>query len=119
MNFWEQVKKDLTKGSKEVMSALKEGATVVKEKAGELSDEGKRQYKVYDLKSKVHKEIGELGGAVYDLSSKVKNPMLDTKVTAIISKIKKLELQISRIEGKKEIASKKVPVSKTPKNRTK
>lgn len=119
MSFWEQVKKDLKKSSKEVMSALKEGATVVKEKAGELTDEGKRKYNIYDLKSKVHKEIGELGGAVYDLSSKVKNPMLDTKVTAIISKIKKLELQISKIEGKKETAAKKVSVSKTPKNRTK
>lgn len=119
MSFWEQVKKDLTKGSKEVMSALREGATVVKEKAGELTDEGKKQYKIYDLKSKVHKEIGELGGTVYDLSSKVKNPMLDTKVTAIISKIKKLELQISKIEGKKETAAKKASAPKTPKSRAK
>lgn len=119
MSFWEKVKKDLQKGSKEVMSALKEGATVVREKAGELTDEGKRQYKIYDLKSKVQKEIGELGGKVYDLSSKVKNPMLDTKVKALISKIQKLELQISKIEGNNTPGAKKATGAKTPKGRTK
>ena len=107
MNFWEKIKKDLQRGFKEGITVVKEGAVVVREKMGELTVEGKRQYKVYTLKTKVQKEIADLGGKVYDLSAKVKNPMLDKKVKAIITRIKKLEAQIAKIEGKKKLVSKK------------
>jgi hypothetical protein len=91
MSFWEKIKKDLQRGVKEGITAVKERATVVKEKMEKLSEEGKRQYRIFALKSKVQKEIADLGGRVYDLSSKIKNPLLDRKVKAIVSRIKKLE----------------------------
>lgn len=112
MNFWEKVKKDMQKGIREGLAIVKEGAAVVKEKAGELTEEGKRQYKIFDLKTKVQKEIAELGGKVYDLSSKVKNPMLDSKVKAVVAKIKKLETQITRLEGKAKPQAKKTAAIK-------
>lgn len=105
MGFWEKVKKDIQKG-------FKEGITVVREKAGELTGEGKRKYKLLDLKSKVHKEMAELGGRVY--SSKGKNPILDSKVKTVIAKIKKLETQIEKLEVKpKKTRRKKRVKSKT------
>lgn len=100
MDFWENVKKDLQKGFKEGLDFLKEGAAVVKVKAGELTDEGKKRFKVYELKAKVQREIADLGGRVYDLNSKKKSPMQDKRVMVIISRIKKLESRISKLEGK-------------------
>jgi len=107
MGFWQKVKKDLQRGIREGITVVKEGAAVVKEKVEELTEEGKRQYKIFALKTKVQKEIAELGGRVYDLSAEVKNPMLDRKVKAIVARIKKLEAQITKLEGKKKGISKR------------
>lgn len=107
MNFWDKVKKDLQKGLKEGVDYLKEGAAVVKVKAEELTDEGKKRYKIYDLKTKVQREISDLGGKVYDLSSKNKNPMLDKRVKAIMNRVKKFETRIAKLEGKQAKKPKK------------
>ena len=118
MDFWESVKKDLQKGLKEGLDFLKEGAAVVKVKAEELTDEGKKRYKVYELKAKVQSKVEGLGGRVYDLSSKNKNPMQDKKVKVIITCIKKLEARIAKLEGK-EIKKPKKTATKTTKPRRK
>lgn len=107
MNFWEKVKKDLQEGIKDSIEVVKEGAAVVRKKAEELTDEGKRKYNIFDLKTKVHKEISDLGGRVHELSSKVKNPMLDSKVKAILARIKKIETQITKLEGQRKNSKKK------------
>jgi peptidoglycan hydrolase CwlO-like protein len=98
---------------------VKEGVIVVRAKAEELTEEGKRMLKVFELKTKVQKEISELGGKVYALSSKLKNPLLDKKVKPIIARIRKLEGQIARIEGKPRKASKKVTRRQTKSSKTK
>ena len=112
MDFWERVKKDLQRGIKEGIGIVKEGVTIVKAKAGELTEEGKKRLKIFELKTKVQREISELGGKVYDLSAKAKNPLLDSKVKAVISRIKKLEAQIAKIEEQKgtfrKVTSKRV-----------
>jgi peptidoglycan hydrolase CwlO-like protein len=107
MDFWEKIKSDIQKGIKEGIGIVKEGVTVVKEKAEEISGEGKRRLKIFELKTKVQREISDLGGRVYALSAKVKNPMLDKKVTAVLSRIKKLESQIMKLEGKQHSASRR------------
>jgi peptidoglycan hydrolase CwlO-like protein len=119
MGFWENVKKDLQKGLKDGMDFVREGATIVKVKAEELTEEGKKRIKVFDLKTKVQREISELGGKVYDLSKKMKNPMLDSKVKAGIARIKKLEAQIAKIEGKIKVKSKKTARTRTSKSKGK
>jgi peptidoglycan hydrolase CwlO-like protein len=101
MDFWERVKKDLQRGIKDGIGIVKEGVTIVKAKAGELTEEGKKRLKIFELKTKVQREISELGGKVYDLSSKAKNPLFDRKVKAVIARIKKLEAQIAKLEGQK------------------
>lgn len=112
MNFWEKVKKDLQKGLKEGAHLLKEKAVVVKEKAEELAEEGKKRYKIFDLQTKVQREITELGGRVYDISSKLKNPMLDKKVKSIIARIKKLETQVTKLEKEKKATPKKATIKR-------
>jgi hypothetical protein len=99
MEFWEKVKRDIQKG-------IKEGVDIIKAKAEELTEEGKKRLKLFELKTKVQGEISNLGGKVYDLSSTAKNPLLDSKVKAIVGKIKKLEAQIAKIEGKKKASRK-------------
>ena len=93
---------------------MKEGASVVRKKAEELTEEGKRLYQLYELKTNVHKEISELGGTIYELSEKVKNPMLSAKVKAIKARIKKLEMQIQKLEGKPEAKPGKAAPRKKP-----
>ncbi|MBF0506670.1 MAG: hypothetical protein HQL09_07530 [Nitrospirae bacterium] len=111
MNFWEKVKRDLQKGVDGGIAFVKEGASVVMKKAEELTDEGKKRYILYELQSKVQKQIAELGGQVYDLSAKTRNPMLDSKVKDIVARIRRLESEILKLEGK-QAPAKKSPVKK-------
>lgn len=105
MNFWTKIKKDLQKGYDEGIAFVKEGAAVVLKKAEELTEEGKKRYVLYELKSKVQKEIAELGGQVYDLSTKMRNPLLDGKVKDLIARIRRLEADISKHEGRQSAAT--------------
>jgi len=119
MDFWEKVKRDIQKGIKEGIGIVSEGVTVVKEKAGELTEEGKKRLKLFELQTRVQKETAELGGKVYDLSSKLKNPMMDSKVKAVVSRIKKLEAQMAKLEGRKRAATAKRKPKRTTKTKRK
>ncbi len=103
MGLWETVKKDLQKGLKEGVAYVKEGAIVARQKAEVLGEEAKRQYKILNLKSKAHKGISELGGKIYGLSSKAVNPLRNKDVKDIVARIKNLEAQISKLEGKGKV----------------
>lgn len=110
MGFWDKVQKDLKKGLKESYTYAKGkaevGYTYAKEKAGELTEEGKKRLKLLDLKLKVRMEMTHLGGKVYDMSGTSKNPLNDSKVKTSVSRIKRLEAQIAKIEGKVKAAIK-------------
>jgi hypothetical protein len=107
MDFWQKIKNDIQKGIREGVGIVREGVTVAKAKAEELTEEGKRRLKIFELKTKVQREISELGGRVYAVSDKLKNPMLDKKAKAVIARIRKLEAQIAKLEGKKKAAFRK------------
>jgi cell division protein FtsB len=115
MDFWTKVKGDLQKGVKEGMEAVREGAVAVRKKTEELTAEGKRRLQLYELKKTVRQEIAELGGRVYDLKAKTKNPYLDARVKATVARIKKLEDRIAKLEGKVKEAVKKRVSRKTAK----
>jgi hypothetical protein len=85
MTFFEKVKKDIRKGFKEGIYLVKESAIVVKKRAKKLSKEMKERSRLYELHSQVQREMTELGGRIYDLNSKRKNPMSDKKVLTIKS----------------------------------
>jgi hypothetical protein len=99
---WESLKKDIQKGWKEGAAVVKEGAVVAKKKAGELTDEGMRRYKAFELKTKVHKRVYDLGERVHKLMAgrqSAKNPALDAQVKTIMTDIRKMEAQISKLSG--------------------
>jgi hypothetical protein len=102
-DLFEKIKKDLKKGIEEGFSALKEGAIIVSEKINEVKAEGKRQYRIFDIKSKIHDQMAELGGRVYNVHSDNKSLDEDNKIKALSLKIKKLEWQLHKIEGSKKI----------------
>lgn len=120
MDFWNKIKSDIRKGLKEGLGLVREGASVVMEKAEELTEEGKKRLKLFELKTRVEREISELGGRVYDIRSAVKNPMTDSKVKAIIARTKKLEAQIMKLESAPKSTGKKAkPGKAVKKSRTK
>ena len=98
-SLFDKIKKDVKKGIEEGITVIKEGASVVSEKMGELTAEGKRQYRVYDLKAKIQGQMTVLGGRVYDVLGSKKSPSADSKVKEVFVKIKKLEEQLSKLEG--------------------
>jgi hypothetical protein len=100
--LFDKIKKDVKKGIEEGIAIVKEGASVVSEKMGELTAEGKRQYKMFDLKAKIQSQMTVLGGRAYDVLDSKKSPAADSKVKAVFVKIKKLEQQLSKLEGRKE-----------------
>lgn len=105
---WKGIKKDLQKGMDKGMAALKKGAIVAQKKAGDLTDEGKRQYRILWLKTKVHEGMSDLGARVYELmGSRVKNPSLDAQVKNIVAQIHKLNLQIRDVEKESSAVKKK------------
>lgn len=105
---WNKVKADLEKGLNQGMVAVKKGALVVRKKAGELSEEGKRQYTIISLKAKMHKGMSELGAQVYGLMiSKRKNPILDPGVQDILARIRKYEATILALEKSSRKPAKK------------
>jgi len=109
-----KIKNDVKKGIEEGIAAVKEGASVVSEKMGELTAEGKRQYKMFDLKAKIQSQMTELGGRTYDVLDSKKSPAADSRVKAIYAKIKKIEEQLNKLERGREAkaAATKKPAAK-------
>ncbi len=119
MNFWEKVEKDLQKEIKAGIAFLKESTSVIRKKAEELSEEGKRRQAVIQLKTNVRNEMAELGGRVYALIGTKDFPVKDKKVKAVAARIKKLEAQLTKLEGKgkTKAKTKKAAVKRTVKTR--
>ncbi len=119
MSFWDQIQKDIGENLKEGLAIVKEGGEAITTKLEKLTDEGKKKYKVFNLNMKVQDEFAKLGGQIYDLIvKKSKNPLRNKKVTATISKINKLETQISKFEGKEIKKKRKITAKKTRKKTT-
>jgi hypothetical protein len=114
-SLFDKIKKDVRKGIEEGFAAVKQGANVVSEKMSELTAEGKRQYKIFDLKSKIQSQMTELGGRTYDVLNGKQSQAADNKIKAAFVKIKKLEEQLRKLEGGKETkaAAPKKPATKT------
>ena len=115
-SLFDQIRNNLKKGMEEGIAVLKEGANVVSVKMNELSAEGKRQYKIFNLNLKIRDQMNELGGMTYAVLDSGKSLDENKKIKATVAKIKKLEWQLSKIGGKKiKTAAPKKPAKKTAK----
>jgi hypothetical protein len=120
MGFWEQIKKDIQKGIKKGKFLVKEGTTVARKRAKKLTKKGQDKLKVYELQVLVQRQMTELGGRIYDLSSKKKNPMLDPRVKKMVSRLNKLEEKIAaKLKKNVKKPSKKVPQKHRTKSKRK
>jgi polyhydroxyalkanoate synthesis regulator phasin len=118
-DFWGKVRGDIQKGYKDSLSFLKS-------KTGEITEESKKKYKIYEHKHKAHKQIAELGATVYEIVNSNGSVDKNKKVKETVEKIKKLEEQIEKLEAqatkkptkkkavtkKKAAARKKTPAKK-------
>lgn len=119
MSFWEKIQQDIGDNLKEGLAIVKEGSEAVTQKLEKLTEEGRKKYKVFNLNMKVQDEFARLGGQIYDLTvKKSKNPLGNKKVTSILSKINKLEAQITKLEGKEITKKRKTTVKKTKRRST-
>ena len=117
--LFDKIKKDVKQGIEDGIAVVKEGASAVSDKVGELTAEGKRQYKMFDLKAKIQSQMAVLGGRVYDVLDSKKNLSADIKVKEVFAKIKNLEGQLSRLEGKGGEKEAKAAASVKPVKKTK
>lgn len=92
MSFWDKINADMQK-------SFKEGLEIIRKKAEILTEEGKNKFKIFDLKSKLQKQMADFGKMVYNLSAITDNPMKDPKVQAALDKIRKVEEQIIKLES--------------------
>jgi hypothetical protein len=102
-SFFDKIKKDVKKGFEGGVAAVMQGASVVSLKMNELSDEGKKQYKIFNLYVKIKDGMNELGGVAYAVLESGKSLDEDKKIKAAYAKIKKLEWQLGKIKGDKNI----------------
>jgi hypothetical protein len=96
---WTELKNDLETGLRDGIVAFKKDAMIVRKRAGELTEEGKRQYRLIALKTRMHNGISDLGARVYALVAKgAENPARDFKVKDITAQLKRYEAEISLLE---------------------
>ena len=119
MSLWDKIQDDLKKNLQEGIEIFKEGSSVFTEKIEELTGEGKKKYKVFNLNMKVQEEFAKLGGAVYDLTlKKSKNPMSNAKVKSILARINKMDARIDKLEDNEKKPAKKAVKKKTAVKKT-
>jgi hypothetical protein len=104
-SFLDKIKKDVKKGFNEGVAAVMQGASVVSVKINELSTEGKRQYKIFDMTVKIRDHVNDLGDIAYDALNTGKSLDENKKIKAAFLKIKKLEWQLRKMEGGPKVKS--------------
>ena len=104
-SFLDKIKKDMKKGWAEGLAAVMQGANVVSGKMNELSEEGKKQYQIFNLHVKIKDQMNVLGEIACAVFKKGKNLDEDKKVKAAFAKIEKLEWQLSKITDAAKIKS--------------
>lgn len=96
MTLWEKVKKYTEEG----VEVLKEGASVVAEKTGELARIGKIKMEIMNLNRKINNYFSEIGGRLYHLKVEGKQDEInnDLNINEIVEKIRKLEEEVKNKE---------------------
>jgi hypothetical protein len=115
--LFDKIKRDVKKGIEEGVATVMQGASVVSLKMNELSAEGKKQYKIFNLTVKIKDQLNELGDITYAVLDSRKSLDENKKIKVAFANIKKLEWQLSRIKGGKKIkvAAPKKAAKKTSK----
>ncbi|MGO9377165.1 MAG: hypothetical protein ACLP29_01275 [Dissulfurispiraceae bacterium] len=118
MDILSGLKKDIEDGIKQGVDAVKSTATMVKEKAEELTEKGKTQYRIYELKNKGQKQRASLGEKFRELVKTKKMKVSNEELTKLLSAIDKTDDALAKLEGKEAASTPKKPAPKTVKPKT-
>lgn len=111
-----KLRKDIEEGIKQGIVIVEKGVALVKVKAGELTDEGKKQYRIYELKTKMQKEVSVLGAKVCELSAAGAIKPVHDDVKKIIARIEKLQASLAKLApaaAKKPAVKAKAPAKQS------
>jgi hypothetical protein len=100
MDILSGLKKDIEEGIKQGVDAVMSTATLVKEKAEELTEKGKTQYHIYELKNKLQKQLADLGGKLHQLAKAKKVKVSNQDLKKLLTGIDKTHAAISKLESK-------------------
>ena len=118
MDIFGGFKKDIEDGIKQGVDAVRSTATMVKEKAEELTEKGKTQYRLYELKNKGQKQRATLGEKFRELVKTKKMKVANEELSKLLSAIDKTDEAIAKLEGKESAPSPRKPAAKVIKPKT-
>ncbi len=88
---WKTMKGDISRG-------IKEGAESVAKKAGEVSAEGQKKVKIFNLKRKIQDFMEDLGAAIYEAEKKNPGTISDEAAKDILKSIEEAHAEIKKLE---------------------
>lgn len=88
---WKKMKDDITRG-------IKDGAETVAKKTGEISAEGQKKIKAFNLKRRIQGYMEDLGGALYNVETKTPGTITDEAAKKILMKIEIANSDLKELE---------------------
>jgi len=88
---WKKMKADIAHG-------IKEGAGTVAKKTGELSEEGKKKLKAFNIKRRIQGYMEDLGVALYNAEMEKSGTISDEAAKEILNKIEVANTELKELE---------------------
>jgi len=88
---WKKMKDDIAHG-------IKEGAGTVAKKTGELSAEGQRKLKAFNIKRRIQGYMEDLGVALYNAEMEKAGTISDEAAKEILNKIEAANTELKELE---------------------
>ncbi|MBL8028043.1 MAG: hypothetical protein JNL74_16600 [Fibrobacteres bacterium] len=98
---WKSIKQDISKGIKDGVEVVLTGADVAAKKAGELTAEGKKRFKIYTIKKDIHELMADLGARFYKIRNEASSPLEDSVIKSILKKIDAKQAELTKAEEEK------------------
>jgi len=88
---WKKMKDDIARG-------IKEGAGTVAKKTGELSVEGQKKIKAFNLKRRIQGYMEDLGVALYNAEMKDPGTIADDGAKEVLKRIESANTELKELE---------------------
>lgn len=95
---WNKMKGDISKGFKDGLDKVQDGAKSVAKKTGEVTAEGQKKVKIFNQKRKIHDLMGDLGSAIYNAEVQTPGTITDKDSKDVLKKIKAANKELKALE---------------------
>ena len=95
---WNKMKSDISKGLKEGLDKVQDGAKTVAKKTGEVTAEGQKKVKIFNQKKKIHELMGDLGSSIYNAEVETPGTIADPDTKAVLKKVKAANKELKALE---------------------